>query len=259
MRNVLKTCVYILAYVIRTLFRLFDRRPEVVVLMYHSIDRTNWKLAITPEVFEKQISYIARNKTIVSASDVVAYVKGEKELTKDSVALTFDDGYLDFKTEAYPILKKYNAQAAMFVPTDTTRRINPERTGLMTWDDMRAIQKEGLVTFESHSRTHPHLPHLDRDALDQEVRGSMEDIQRELGVHTRFFGYPYGDKSQTVIDSVKKVGYEAAFSITEGVVRPGDNPFLIKRVQVDTTMHCMLFRMRLTCATDIVRSILGSF
>lgn len=254
-RNAIKTAVYLAAYIIRTILRVFDRRAEVAVLMYHAIDRSSWKLSIDPQEFEWQVRQI--KDCAVPLEAIVRHAKGESVLKKNAVALTFDDAYLDFKTNALPILEKYNVPATVFVPTDLTGEIHPMRTGLMTWEDMRGIQKKGLVTFESHSRTHPHLPKVNAAELKDELEGSAAELARELGRRTLYHAYPYGDKNKEVIEATKAANYEAAFGITQGMINPGDNLFTLKRIQVDKSMNRALFRMRLTRAVDIHRSFLS--
>jgi len=249
-RNGIKTAAYVAAYGIRTVLKVFDRRAEVAVLMYHAIDRSSWKLSITPQEFEWQVQHIKDRAVPLDA--VVRHAKGEGNLTMNAVALTFDDAYLDFKLNALPILEKYNIPATVFVPTALLPP-NPMRTGLMTWDDMREIQKRGLVTFESHSRTHPHMPNVDATALKDELEGSAAELARELGRKPPYHAYPYGDKNNEVIEATKAAGYEAAFGITEGMINSGDNPFTLKRIQVDKSMNRVLFRIRLTSSIGIYR------
>lgn len=256
-RNALKTAAYMLAYLVRTILKIIDRRPEVSVLMYHAIDRSSWKLSITPQEFEWQVRQIKDRAVPLEA--VVRHAKGEGNLRKKAVALTFDDAYLDFKINALPILEKYNVPVTVFVPTDLTQPINPMRTGLMSWDDMREIQKKGLVTFESHSRTHPHLPKSNAAVLKDELEGSAAELARELGRKPLYHAYPYGDKNKEVLEATKAAGYEAAFGITEGMINPGDNLFTLKRIQVDKSMNRALFRTRLTRTVDIHRSFLSRF
>ncbi len=253
-RNAIKTAAYIAAFIIRTVLKVFDRRVEVAVLMYHAIDRSSWKLSITPQEFEWQVRHIKDRAVPLEA--VVRHAQGEGNLKKNAVALTFDDAYLDFKTNALPILEKYNVPATVFVPTALLPP-DPMRTGLLSWDDMREIQKKGLVRFESHSRTHLHLPKVDSATLKDELEGSAAELACELGRKPPYHAYPFGDKNKEVLEATKAAGYEAAFGITEGMINPGDNLFTLKRIQVDKSMNRALFRTRLTRTVDIHRSLLS--
>lgn len=236
--NALKTLYYMGKYILRSMRRVFDSSPEVAVLMYHAIDHSAWKLAVTPSVFDWQVRQI-KDKA-VTLDEVVRFAKGEGNLKKDAVALTFDDAYLDFKTNALPILEKYNVPATVFVPTAMPSP-NPMRSGLLLWEDMREIQAKGLVTFESHSQSHPHLPRLSKEEMRKELEGAREDIQNNLGRESKYHAYPYGDKNSEVITATKAAGYEAAFGITHGLIKPGNDLFTLKRVQVDKSTNQIIY------------------
>lgn len=239
--NALKTLYYGVAYILRLIRKVFDKSPVASVLMYHAIDYSAWKLAITPQEFEWQVQQI--KDRAVTLDEVVRFAKGEGNLKKNAVALTFDDAYLDFKTNALPILEKYNVPATVFVPTGMPSP-NPLRSGLMSWEDMREIQAKGLIQFESHSRTHPHLPRLTKEELHHELVGAREDILKQLDRESKYHAYPYGDKNREVIASAQAVGYEAAFGISQGVIKSGDDLFTLRRVQVDKGTNPILFKIR---------------
>lgn len=238
--NALKTLYYMGKFIIRSMCRIFDRNPVVAVLMYHAIDHSAWKLATSPREFEWQVMQI--KDRAVTLDEVVRFAKGEGNLKKNAVAITFDDAYLDFKTIALPILEKYNVPATVFVPTAMPPP-NPMRSGLMSWEDMRGIEAKGLVTFESHSQTHPHLTRLSKEDMQKELAGAREDILKNLGRVSNYHAYPYGDKNSNVIDTARAVGYKAAFGITLGLIHSGDDLHTLKRVQVDKSTNTILFRM----------------
>ena len=91
-----------------------------VILTYHRVGNAtnNSSLTISPENFEKQIKYLAGNKIIISMEDLVTNIKKDIEFPEESVVITFDDGYKDNYTNAYPILKKYNLPFTIFLSTD---------------------------------------------------------------------------------------------------------------------------------------------
>lgn len=107
--------------------RLETRRSSprfLRVLAWHRVDHTNQNsvyyqglISTTPESFEAQVTFLARNYHVVSMDDVVAAAKGEHTLPADAVQLTFDDATTDFAKYAWPVLRKLGLSATVFVPT----------------------------------------------------------------------------------------------------------------------------------------------
>ncbi|WP_196214034.1 polysaccharide deacetylase family protein [Methanolobus vulcani] len=98
------------------------RRNKVAILMYHRV--TNLSLLdndniVLPDVFEKQIQYLVRHYNVITFNEVVDFVSGKlQNIPRNSVILTFDDGYEDCYSIVYPILKKYNIPCTFFLSTD---------------------------------------------------------------------------------------------------------------------------------------------
>lgn len=258
-RDLMKTVLAAISFVIARPARAFSQSAEVVVLMYHAIDRSGWKLAVSPEAFERQMQYLAHKGWAVPLADVVAYAKGEKKLGAHAVAVTFDDGYRDLVTTVLPIITKHRIPISVFIPSSLTVRSGERaKRDICTWEELRMLQSTGLVNIESHSRTHAHLSRLSLQELMEEVGGSADDIERELGVRPRYHAYPYGERSPVIETEAAKI-YAASFGITEGMIRPGDAPSRLKRVQIDGTMSFFLFRLRLTSAVDWNRRFVDWF
>lgn len=256
-RRAVKLVVYVFAWMLRTFTRPFNRTSEAVVLMYHAIDNSDWKLSVTPEKFERQMAYLAERGWIVPLTDIVAYARGGKKLPRHAVAITFDDGYRDLLTTALPILEQYHIPATIFVPTDLSTATSPQSRERLSWDELRTLEKSGLVTIGSHARTHKKLSMLSEDEVRRELTGSANDIEREIGKRPHFFAYPFGDRSPATEDIAREM-YDASFAISEGTIHPGDTLTCLKRVQIDGTVSFFLFRMRLTAALDWNRRMIDT-
>ena len=232
-------------------------RTEAVVLMYHAIDRSGWKLSVAPELFERQMHYLARKGWAVPLTDVVAYAKGEKKLPAHAVAVTFDDGYRDLLTTVFPILERYRIPATIFIPSDLSAPTDPSSTARLTEEELRALAQSPLITIGSHAKTHRKFTELSPEEMKNESKDSADALTRIAGTRPHFFSYPFGARSSDAERAVKDAGYNAAFGITEGTIRPNDDLFRLKRVQIDGTMSFLLFRLRLTAAVDWNRRIVG--
>lgn len=256
-RHALKLAGYLFAYCISRFH--FARQNQVAALMYHSIDRSGWKLSVTPEVFERQMKYLAQKGWAVPLADVVAYVKGEKKLSAHAVAVTFDDGYRDVLTTVLPILKQYNIPATVFVPSDLSARTGPDGRPRLTEEELRTLSRSPLITIGSHAKSHRKFTELTPEEMQNELKESADELAQITGERPRFFAYPFGARSAKAESAVRSAGYEAAFGISEGTIHEGDNLFRLKRVQIDSTMNFLLFRLRLTSALDWNRRIVDLF
>lgn len=107
--------------------RAESRVPKLLrILVYHRVD---WPattrrqldpslLSATPESFERQMAYLARNYCVVTIDEVLAAVRRDTSLPPAAALVTFDDGYSDFLTQAWPVLERLRLPATLFVPTD---------------------------------------------------------------------------------------------------------------------------------------------
>lgn len=252
--QLLKHLLYSICYV----FTL-SRKPTMHILMYHAVNTSGWKHAIEPVSFEAQIAWLSKHRNVVSLADVVSYVSGDMVLTRSAVTVTFDDGYEDFLRVAVPILEKYKIPATLFLTTDLAHNTNSRHTKRLSEKEVQTLAKHPLITIESHARTHRRLPTLQLEEVQKELVQSKRDIEMLTDTIPAFFAYAYGDRSPEVEREAQKAGYVAAFAITEGSVKPDDDLFHLKRVQVDSTMTPMLFRLRVTHALDAYASFLKIF
>jgi peptidoglycan/xylan/chitin deacetylase (PgdA/CDA1 family) len=257
-RNLLKTILALVSFLVAQVARIFQSTQQVVVLMYHAVDRSGWKLAVSPEVFERQMKYIVRKGWAVSLTDVVSYAKVDKKLSAHAAAITFDDGYRDLLTTVLPILERYSIPATVFISSDLSIRTDPTGTPRLTEEELRTLARSPFITIGSHAKTHTKFVGLSSEEMYREAKESADTLERISGKRPIFFAYPFGARSTDAERAVKDAGYEAAFGITEGTIHQGDNLFRLKRVQIDGTTSHLLFRLRLTHAVDLNRRIVDA-
>ena len=103
---------------------------------------------------------------------------------------------------------------------------------VLGWDELRALAGEG-VALAPHTRTHPLLDRVPRERVREEIVGSLEDIEREIGTVKPVLAYPSGGLSDSVVDVVREVGFELAFSTKRGNNRIGRADWLrLRRIHV---------------------------
>lgn len=94
----------------------FIFRNKVRVLFYHRVNDYSGKFAITAQVFERQIQYLKKEYNIISLNEYINMLENN-QAARNALLITFDDGYRDNYTNAYPILKRYSIPATIFLAT----------------------------------------------------------------------------------------------------------------------------------------------
>ncbi len=232
MKRVIKQCLFAALLALARVGEAVVRPRYVAALMYHSIGSGDWELAISSDVFERQIRYLQRRGyvflTLEQARD---FVRGTFTGFRRGVLVTFDDGYKDFLTVALPILQKYRIPAVVFVHTDRSERELGTNTPLMAWPDILQAARADIA-IESHSHAHPNLKTLAPGELEHDLRMAHTVFLENLGRSPRAFAYPGGKFNDEVICALKADGYDLAFTIDAGLIRAGDDAFRLKRIGV---------------------------
>ena len=102
----------------------FFTQRKLKILLYHRVANhekltfTN-PLRVRPTIFAKQMRYLRRKKyNIISLDEGIRLLQEKQNIPKNSIIITFDDGYNDNYSEAFPILQKYGVPASIFLTTD---------------------------------------------------------------------------------------------------------------------------------------------
>jgi len=126
--------------------------------------------------------------------------------------ITFDDGYRDFLTEAWPLLAQYGFSATVFLVAGNVGRTNEwdhhygQEIPLLSWEEIRGLQKAG-IEFGSHSVSHRPLTKLSVEETVREALRSRSILERNLDTHIRAFAYPYGASNGAIHRLVGACGY----------------------------------------------------
>ena len=107
-----------------------------------------------------------------------------------------------------------------------------EATPLLSWEQIREMQKYSGVSFDAHTRTHPKLDSLELAAVRDEIAVCKEDLEQHLQARIKHFCYPYGIYTDSAVDIVKELGFETATTTNFGRVRRKDDPLLLPRVSI---------------------------
>jgi peptidoglycan/xylan/chitin deacetylase (PgdA/CDA1 family) len=85
----------------------------------------------------------------------------------------------------------------------------------LTWKQLRELAREGL-TLGSHTRTHIIMTQVTPERMREEVQGSQEDLQREIGACLPIFCYPNGNHNDVVVSVLRELGIRLAFTTMSG-------------------------------------------
>jgi peptidoglycan/xylan/chitin deacetylase (PgdA/CDA1 family) len=248
-------------YVARPLIR---RALRPAILMYHSISAGS--AAHGHSYYETRTSpaTLARQFAELAAAGLRVLPLGElvRELhagvpAGSVAALTFDDGYQDFATEALPLLQRHGLPATVFLPTafisDQRRRFNDRPC--LTWPEVRALHAAG-VAFGSHTVSHRQLVELPRRQIEAEVRQSKDAIEQALGAPVEAFSYPYAfpEPDRAFAAGLRSIlqdaGYRYGVTTIIGTVRRADDPFFLPRLPVNDGDDAAFLRAKLDGAYD---------
>lgn len=234
-----------------------------LILMYHMISDADHPLikryALSPAKFRRQMEFLKRRRyTAISLNDIHRYFPGytTNGFPEKSVAITFDDGYMDNYENALPVLKEFNYPATIFIVSGLVGKTNkwmmsenyPERP-LMGWREIEEVKKNG-ITIGSHTMNHPRLSHLKFHDAKKEVEDSKRYLEDRLGVAIDHFAYPYGDMNESIIDMVREAGYKTACSTRSGFNSENVNLFQLRRIEIYGTDSLRQFARKLTFGTN---------
>lgn len=135
--------------------------------------------------------------------------------------------------KALPEVKKRAMIESLAAQSDYRASQVPKEAEVINWQQAAEMQASGLVDIGGHTCSHPILTRIPSLAARREIMESRRILQERLGTDVEFFAYPNGllqDINQEIIGYVQEAGYLAAVTLIEGVCRPGDDPFTLKRI-----------------------------
>lgn len=252
-------------YVVDPLRRVSSSgQASIPILMYHSIADEDeeglhpyYRTATAPLVFAAQMASLHQAGFSVIGLAEAIHRSTEPEAAKSSVVITFDDGFRNFYTNAFPVLKGYGFTATMFLPTAHIGESHLKFKGkeCLTWGEVRELHQHG-ISFGSHTVTHPQLHDCDAHSIKKEIADSKQTIEQELGCAVQSFSYPYAFPEadarfkRSLREELSHAGYENGVCTTVGRPGPASDPFFLKRLPVNSDDDSRLFQAKLAGSYD---------
>jgi len=229
----------------------------IKVLMYHKIAadeklcRSHWTY-VSEEQFRKHLTLLDHwGFTPITFEDYLLYRKGEINLPKKSVILTFDDGYEGIYKIAFPMLKEFGWNAVLFVLGDRIVKSD-------FWDKHSGLPEANLLSGEqiiemheagfevgSHSMQHANLINIPQKIARYEILQSKEMLQALLKSQVKSFCYPYGLTNNTIKNIVHESGYELACGVYTGPPKFWEDKYDIRRITIKNSTNSFSFGLKM--------------
>jgi peptidoglycan/xylan/chitin deacetylase (PgdA/CDA1 family) len=207
-----------------------------VVLTFHRLagDRIQGqeRLDVDPAMFRRHLRWLRRlGFRPLSVNELAEFHTNPLgTLPRRSFVLTADDGFRD---AVVAVNSHLSAKPQLFVNTAVVGCFAPwaDNLPLASWDELRALANAGAA-IGSHARTHGRLPNSSGELLDEELAGSLRELQNQVPSAIPVLAYPHGSHDDRVRAAAIRAGYRAAFTTETGRNGAGTDPYCLRRVSV---------------------------
>lgn len=257
LRKMVAWCCWPLAWVVSRV------TPGIRILMFHRVDQlaSPDQLTVSPQRFREQMAFLAARYRVVPLSQALMELRTGR-VVRNTVVITFDDGYLDNLDNALPVLREFALPATVFVTTQFASGAAqhpryPDATRLhMNWQEV--LQWLDLPGNEvgGHSRTHPYLSRIPDSQCEQEIAGCLHELAMAGVPHNGVFCYPSGDVGEREARLVQRCGYQAAVTVAPGRNVTGADLFRLRRTEITDQDDTAAMFLKLSGAFDLMHGIL---
>jgi len=208
-------------------------RAHTPILTFHDVierrDESSLWFDCSVDELESQLRWFtARKAHFVTVEQVYRHLAKGAPLPSNAIAITFADGYEGFYLRGLPVLRKWHVPVAMFIHTDYVG--DQHGRPKMRWEQLKELDREGLVTICSQTRTHPaDLRRLSDSALAEEMAGSKKMLEKQLGHSIPFVAYPNGRFDLRVAQAAQNAGYVMGFTEQLKPSEASPNLFMVAR------------------------------
>ncbi len=214
--------------------RMYPIMIRVPILMYHYVenvtdtrDTIRQSLSLSPYTFEEEVkTLIGAGYTFMTNAELSDALSGKNPLPAKPIVLTFDDGYRDFYTDVYPILKKYHVKATAFVISGFVGYPN----NMFAWQ-IKQLAREGLVEIGAHTVDHAWLKGMQQKELVYEINQSKKTLEYVTGKRIVSFAYPYGVFDVAAIQMLAAAGFTSAVSTIPGADQYQTHRYFLYRLR----------------------------
>jgi peptidoglycan/xylan/chitin deacetylase (PgdA/CDA1 family) len=239
--------------------QIVNKIHKLPILMYHTVKdgSENNILNTKPANFKEQMDYLKEQGFVtLTPFDLEKILYENAEVPDKAVMITFDDGYKDNYTNAYPILKENEMQATIFIIASRILHNNksleeyPDEFEKISWEDIEEMRD--FITIQNHTwDSHKIIDNgsqeggalivnleneplaLFKQRITNDLTKAQNTIEEKLGYPSVMIAYPYGHYNDIVIDIAKEVGLKIGTTVKSGTNQTIENPLKLERITVD--------------------------
>lgn len=253
-----------LVHPLRSILRSQDC-ARLPILMYHSVGEPlstkghpYFATETAPQQFRAHMRYLKdRGYVTLSPDELIRSLFSGQSNQATGVVITFDDGYRDFYTNAFPVLQEFGLSAIVYLPTSFIGRQSRTFLGkeCLTWNEIRELQRAGIL-FGSHTVSHTKLRYASVSNLKSELQESKNVIESELGEAITSFAYPFAFPEEDRLfkgllrTMLEDCAYTNGMSTIIGSKHSARDKFFLKRLPVNSWDDARLFKAKLEGSYD---------
>lgn len=197
-----------------------DRGVNIPIILYHNLNPNHAdSMTMTPQKFEADLKRLKDNGfTFIPLKEAVAYLQGKlTKLPAKPVVLTVDDGWESVYTYMYPIIKKFNIPATLFIYPQSIS----SSKHFLSWNQLTELKNTGLFDIESHTYSHPNFKLAQRKLspaayerfVQKELLSSKKILEEKMGTKVTLLAWPFGIYNDYLEREATRAGYDMAFTI----------------------------------------------
>ncbi len=224
-----------------------SHRGGISILTYHLVGAgTESPVDLPLDSFRQQLNELRECAEICSLADAIGHLEAGTADTRPFVVITFDDGFDNFRTSAWPLLKELQLPCTFYVPVGFiegafgTPLKGAEGLPPIEWTSLRELASDPLLTVGSHSWCHRDLRTLSPHELRVDLQRSHDQLEVRIGAPVEHFCYPQAKWSRAVETQVAAI-YRTA--VVAGGYRnlPGRfHPLRLGRIPIRRDMRTRL-------------------
>lgn len=240
------------------LFYFLPPKGYIPVLMYHFVvpkDRVGpTSLDVSVEHFERQMWFLRTfGFRLVSVDEFYEIKTGKAKPKGKEVLVTFDDGNETYWQYALPVLERYRIPSVNFLVWDS---LVQKEHGSMSLEEAKQFSEHPLVTFGSHSLTHPNLAEIPLDQAKAEIIDSRRNLEEALGRPVHYFTYPGGFLNDRVVELVREGGYRLGFTTSKRRLQgKPESLYSVTRIKVHPQHNLFIFWSYLAGLVDFGKGV----
>lgn len=198
-----------------------EKDIKIPILIYHNF-RTPipykedvYKLFSSQENFDENVKILLdEGYTFITLEDLYQYNKGQTGLPEKVIIITMDDGQIGCYTDAFPVLKKYQIPATIFI---VNKLVGTE--DYFSWEQAKEMYDTGLVKIHCHGYHHSEYSSVGKEKLVSDYTKSHQEIEEHMGEKVqKIMAYPAGKSSESTIKWLKEIGFEVQVQTKYGNV-----------------------------------------